>query len=172
MGDKTVQFVPLWEAVHAFNRPLTPHFRLPPTKGSAYHHCCATPTLCVVPDWFWQHRVQEYDKALQYWWIIYAPSSAEGEGGDGSGFVGGVQRKPVRAITGNNLEVARQIRRDPVLSRVQESVVKGLSTPVDGNKPYYERRNELTVHQGCRVIFSSPMTYMLDPNYLFCTKLA
>ena len=67
------------------------------------------------------NRVQEYDKALQYWRIIYAPSSAEGEGGDGSGFVGGSQRKPVRATTGNNLELAREIRRDPVLSRVQES---------------------------------------------------
>lgn len=52
MRDKTVPFVPLWEAVHPFNRPLTPRFRLPPTKGSAYHDCCATPTLCVVPDWF------------------------------------------------------------------------------------------------------------------------
>lgn len=135
MRDKTVPFVPLWEAVHPFNRPLTPHFRLPPTKGNAYHDCCATSTLCVVPDWFWQHRVQEYDKALQYWRIIYAPSSAEGEGGDGSGFVGGSQRKPVRATTGNNLEVAREIRRDPVLSRVQESIVKGWSTLVGGDKP-------------------------------------
>lgn len=42
MRDKTVPFVPLWEAVHPFNRPLTPHFRLPPTRESAYHDCCAT----------------------------------------------------------------------------------------------------------------------------------
>ena len=45
--------------------------------------------------------------------------------------------------------VARETRRDPVLSRVYESIVKGWSGRVDGDKPYYERRNELTVHQGC-----------------------
>lgn len=74
-------------------------------------------------------------EALQYWRIIYAPSSAEGEGGDGSGFVGRSQRKPVRATTGNNLEVAREIRRDQVLSRVHESIVKGWSTLVGEDKP-------------------------------------
>ncbi|XP_015778003.1 PREDICTED: uncharacterized protein K02A2.6-like [Acropora digitifera] len=45
--------------------------------------------------------------------------------------------------------VARETRRDPVLVRVHESIVKGWSTRVDGDKPFYERRNELTVHQGC-----------------------
>ena len=45
--------------------------------------------------------------------------------------------------------VARETRRDPVLARVHESIVKGWSARVDGDKPYYERRNELTVHQGC-----------------------
>ena len=45
--------------------------------------------------------------------------------------------------------IARETRRDPVLARVHESVVKGWSARVDGDKPYYERLNELTVHQGC-----------------------
>ena len=45
--------------------------------------------------------------------------------------------------------VARETRRDPVLATVHESIVKEWSTRVDGDKPYYERRNELTVHQGC-----------------------
>ena len=45
--------------------------------------------------------------------------------------------------------VARETRRDPVLARVYESIVKGWSARIGGDKPYYERRNELTVHQGC-----------------------
>ena len=45
--------------------------------------------------------------------------------------------------------VARETRCDPVLARVHESIVKGWSSRVDGDKPYYEPRNELTVHQGC-----------------------
>ena len=45
--------------------------------------------------------------------------------------------------------VARGTRRDPVLARVYESIVKGWCARVGGDKPYYERRNELTVHQGC-----------------------
>ena len=45
--------------------------------------------------------------------------------------------------------VARGTRRDPVLARVHESIVKGWSARIYGDKPYYERRNELTVHQGC-----------------------
>ena len=45
--------------------------------------------------------------------------------------------------------VARETRRDPVLARVHESVVKGWSARADGDKHYYEWRNELTVHQGC-----------------------
>ena len=43
----------------------------------------------------------------------------------------------------------RETRRDPVLARVHESIVKGWSARIDGDKPFYERRNELTVHQGC-----------------------
>ena len=45
--------------------------------------------------------------------------------------------------------IARETRRDPVLARVHESIVKGWSARVDGGKPYYERRNVLTAHQGC-----------------------
>ena len=45
--------------------------------------------------------------------------------------------------------VARETRRDPILARVYESIVKGWSVRIDGDKLYYERRNELTVHQGC-----------------------
>ena len=45
--------------------------------------------------------------------------------------------------------VAKETRRDSVLSRVYENIVKGWSVRVDGDKSYYERRNELTVHQGC-----------------------
>ena len=45
--------------------------------------------------------------------------------------------------------VARETRRDPILARVYECIVKGWSIRIDGDKPYYERRNELTVHQGC-----------------------
>ena len=33
--------------------------------------------------------------------------------------------------------VARETRRDPVLARVHESIVKGWSARVDGDKPYY-----------------------------------
>ena len=45
--------------------------------------------------------------------------------------------------------VARETRRDPILPRIYESIVKGWSVRINGDKPYYERRNELTVHQGC-----------------------
>ena len=45
--------------------------------------------------------------------------------------------------------VARETRLDPVLAWLYESIVKGWSARVGGDKPYYERRNELTVHQGC-----------------------
>ena len=44
---------------------------------------------------------------------------------------------------------ARETRPDPVLARMHESIVKGWSARVDGDKPYYEQRNALTVHQGC-----------------------
>ena len=58
--------------------------------------------------------------------------------------------------------VARETRRDPILARVYESIVKGWSVRIDGDKPYYERRNELTVHQGCilwgiRVVISNKL---------------
>ena len=33
--------------------------------------------------------------------------------------------------------VARETRRDPVLARLHESIVKGWSARVDGDKPYY-----------------------------------
>ena len=52
-------------------------------------------------------------------------------------------------VTVTSEAVARETRRDPVLARVHESMVKGWSARIDGEKPYYERRNELTVHQGC-----------------------
>ncbi|XP_068671438.1 uncharacterized protein [Montipora foliosa] len=45
--------------------------------------------------------------------------------------------------------VSRETRRDPVLARIHEPIVKGWSARVDGDKPYYERRNKLTVHQDC-----------------------
>ena len=45
--------------------------------------------------------------------------------------------------------VAIETRRDPVLAKVYKSIVKGWSAHVDGDKPYYERSNELMVHQGC-----------------------
>ena len=45
--------------------------------------------------------------------------------------------------------VARETRRDPILARVYEFIVKGWSARIGGDKPYYERHNELTVHQGC-----------------------
>ena len=35
--------------------------------------------------------------------------------------------------------VARETRRDPVVPRVYESIVKGWSARIDGDKPYYER---------------------------------
>ena len=49
----------------------------------------------------------------------------------------------------NSKAVARETRRDPILARVYESIVKGWSVCIDGDKPYYKRRNELMVHQGC-----------------------
>ena len=45
--------------------------------------------------------------------------------------------------------VARETGRDPVLARVYESIIKGWSVRIDGDKPYYEWCNEQTVHQGC-----------------------
>ena len=45
--------------------------------------------------------------------------------------------------------VAKGTRCDPVLARVHASIVKGWSARIYGDKPYYERRNELTVQQGC-----------------------
>ena len=33
--------------------------------------------------------------------------------------------------------IARETRRDPVLVRVHESIVKGWSARVDGDKPYF-----------------------------------
>ena len=45
--------------------------------------------------------------------------------------------------------VAREPSRDPILARVYESIVKGWSVRIDGDKPYYEWQNELTGHQGC-----------------------
>ena len=45
--------------------------------------------------------------------------------------------------------VARETRRDLVLARVYKSIVKGWFARVGGDKPYYERCNELTAHQGC-----------------------
>ena len=45
--------------------------------------------------------------------------------------------------------VARETRRDPLLSRVYESIVNGWSQRMEGDKPFYEKRSELTVHQGC-----------------------
>ena len=45
--------------------------------------------------------------------------------------------------------VAKETCHDPVLARVYESIVKGWSARVGGDKPYYERHNELTVHKGC-----------------------
>ena len=58
--------------------------------------------------------------------------------------------------------VARETRRDPVLARVQESIVRGWSARVDGDKPYYERRNELSIHQdyilwGMRVVIPNKL---------------
>ena len=58
--------------------------------------------------------------------------------------------------------VARETRRDPILARVYESIVKGWSVHVDGDKPYYKRHNELMVHQGCvlwgiRVVISNKL---------------
>ena len=44
---------------------------------------------------------------------------------------------------------AKETRRDPILARVYESIVKGWSVCKDRDKPYYKRCNELTVHQGC-----------------------
>ena len=43
----------------------------------------------------------------------------------------------------------RETHRDLVLARVYESIVKGWSARVDGDKPYYKRHNELMVHRGC-----------------------
>ena len=58
--------------------------------------------------------------------------------------------------------VARGTRRDPVLARVHESIVKGWSAYIDGDRPYYEWRNELMLHQGCilwgmRVVFPNKL---------------
>ena len=45
--------------------------------------------------------------------------------------------------------VATETCWDPIFARVYESIVKGWSIRIDGDKPYYKQCNELTVHQDC-----------------------
>lgn len=45
--------------------------------------------------------------------------------------------------------IAKETKRDPVLAKVYNALMKGWSQRFDGDKPYYDRRSELTVHQGC-----------------------
>ena len=45
--------------------------------------------------------------------------------------------------------IAKETQRDPELARVYEAILKGWSQHTEGEKPYHNRRNELSVHQGC-----------------------
>ena len=70
----------------------------------------------------------------------------EGMGVDSSEVFHAIQ---IASLPVTSEAVSRETCSDPVLARVHESIVKGWSARVDGDKPYYERRNEMTVHQGC-----------------------
>ena len=63
--------------------------------------------------------------------------------------MGGVPPTQFELLPVTSEAVARETHRDPILARVYESIVKGWSVHVDGDKLYYERCNELRVHQGC-----------------------
>jgi hypothetical protein len=60
-------------------------------------------------------------------------------------------------------EVKRRTARDPVLSRVYEATMRGWNDAMDKDlTPYFSRREEITVHQGCllwgiRVIIPEPL---------------
>ncbi|XP_048770688.2 uncharacterized protein K02A2.6-like [Ostrea edulis] len=60
-------------------------------------------------------------------------------------------------------EVKRRTARDPVLARVYEATMRGWNDSTDQDlQPYFSRRNEITVHQGCllwgiRVIIPEPL---------------
>ena len=64
--------------------------------------------------------------------------------------------------------VANETLRDPILSRVYQSILKGWSVRVEEDRPYYERRSEPAVHQGCflwgmrSIIPSKLQTQVLD----------
>ena len=45
--------------------------------------------------------------------------------------------------------VAKETQRDPNLARVYEAILKGWSERPEGDKLYHNRRNELSIHQGC-----------------------
>ena len=136
--------------LHAHYRPQASHCHFPPREGSSCHDRCETPALCYVPGCF--------DYKIKY------KSTTEHCNADG------LSRLPLQHKEREEMEVdssemfhatqfetlpvtseavAREIRRDPVLARVYESIVKGWSARVGGDKPYYEQRNELTVHQDC-----------------------
>ncbi|XP_062586311.1 uncharacterized protein K02A2.6-like [Saccostrea cucullata] len=60
-------------------------------------------------------------------------------------------------------EIKRKTARDPVLSRVYDATMRGWNDATDGDlQPYFSRRQEITVHQGCllwgfRVIIPEPL---------------
>ena len=45
--------------------------------------------------------------------------------------------------------VAKETQRDPNLARVYKAILKSWSERPEGEKLYHNRRNELSIHQGC-----------------------
>ena len=135
-GAETVPCVPLWEAVHAHYRPQAPHRHFPPREGSSCHDRCENPALCNVPGWFrLQDRVMtKHCNADGLSRLPLQQKEREETEVDSSELFHVTQFEPL-LVTSE--AVARETRRDPVLARLYESIVKGWSARVGGDKPYY-----------------------------------
>ena len=149
-GGETVPCVPLYEAVYAHYRPYA--------LSAIFHPDKRVPVMTAA-------RLQRYALFLaSFDYKIVYKSATEHCKADGLSRLP-LQQKERKETEVDSSEVfhatqfvplpvtskavARETRRDPVLTRVYELIVKGWSAPLDGDKSYYKRRNELTVHQGC-----------------------
>ena len=144
MGCETVPCIPLWEAIYAHYRPQAPHchfFAMTAARLQRY-------TLFLAGfDYKIEYKsTTEHCNADGLSGLPLQQNEREEIGVDSSEVF---HASPFVPLPVTSEAVARETRRDPVLARVHESIVKGWSARVDGDKPYYERRNEITVHQGC-----------------------
>ena len=130
-GGETVPCVPLYEAVDAHYRPYAlsaifhplflANFDYKIVYKSATEHCNAD-GLSRLPLQQKELKETEVDSSEVFHATQFVPL-------------------PVTSKA-----VARETRRDSVLARGYELIVKGWSARLDGDKSCYKRRNELTVH--------------------------